>query len=433
MTERDETERLARAWAVWPSGIEALPETEREWIADRLRPESVRETIEAALGAPPGGAGERDRRRLRLVIPPYLAQAAAEFRKAPDRGYAISFEERAQWLADASWEADPAVRERAVSRLVEDAERRREFEAEQRARFDRAAVRAGAADARSLFDGSAPSSPGIFLERAERAAIAPLDAAVARGALLRRRRSPWCLGDRAVAAEAPFLERLGDRAALLRASAVRAAVRQIERAVGRGGTGADLETRGGPGGLLLAFRGLGRSLHRAISGRLGVEPGSDPAFGFAWEALFARVAARGKGLERLVPPLDEDVRRDVAFESALTPRRMWARGFGSLAWETDQVRREERASGRPGSAAFRIPSLRPPVERSAPLRGTLLAVHLEERLLGQFGYAFWESKRARAFLEEIGEAERGETVDSVAAALGAGTMDPSPIVDVYRP
>lgn len=433
MITRDEAERLARASAAWPAGIEAFPESERVWLADRIRPESVRDATEAALRAPPGPSGEEARRRLRLLIPPCLATAIAELGREAGRELGIPVEERGRRLAEAAWTAEPDRRERAVRGLLEDAERRRDFEADRRALLDRAAARAGAVDARALLDASAPSSPAAVLGGAERLAIAPLDEAVARGAILRRRRSPWCVGDRPLPAETLFLERLGDRAGLYPASTVRQAVQEVERAIGTEGSGADFVARGGPGGLLLAFRALGWGLHRETCVHLGVEPGADPAFGYAWGELFARAAARAKGLERLVPAVEKDVDRDVAFEIALAPRRMWARGFGSLPWEDEQILREERASGRPTCAACRVPAPRPPVERSAPIRGALLGLQLEERLLARFGYAFWGARGARAFLREIGEGERWETADSMATALGAGTMDASPIVDAYRP
>lgn len=433
MTARDLAEGLARASAAWPSGTEVLPQPERERLADLIRPESVREALEAAHGGRDGPAGEEARRRLRLLIPAYLAEAAGELRRESSREHGLSLGERASRLAEASWAPDPAVRERAFGDLVEDSARRLVFEVEQRAIFDRAAARAGAADARAFLDATAPVPPGAFLERAERAAIAPLDEAVARGAVLRRRRSPWCSGDRPLPLEDAFLQRLADRAGLYPAAVVHAAVRVVARAIGGKEKAGGSEERGGPAGLVLAFRALGFRLHAATSVRLGVPPGADPAFGYAWGELFARVAARKKGLDRLVPPIDEESRRDVAFETALVPRRMWARGSGSPPWEPQQILREERASGRPTSSAHRIADARAPVERSAPLRGTLLALHLEERLLSLFGYAFWEARGARRLLDEIGEGERGETAESVAAALGAGTMDASPILDAYRP
>jgi hypothetical protein len=433
VTAREIADGLARTAAAWPAGLAALPEPERERLADCIRPESIREAFEAARRSRTGPAGEEAKRRLRLLIPAYLAEAATDLRRGFSGGHGLAPEGRARRLAEASWAPEPAVRARAFGDLVEDAVRRRDFETERRAAFDRAAARAGASDARGLLDATAPAPPGAFLDRVEREAIAPLDEAVGRGAVLRRRRSPWCSGDRPLPMEEPFLERLGDRAGLYPGAVVRAAVREVARAIGDGGSVPDAEAHGGPGGLLLAFRALGSGLHAAISVRLGVHPGADPAFGCAWRELFARVAARAKGLDRLVPALDEESRRDVAFEIALVPRRMWARGSGSIPWEPAQILREERASGRPTAAACRTPNPRAPIERSAPLRGTLLALHLEERLLSRFGYAFWEARGARRLLEEIGEAERGETAESVAAALGAGTMDASPILDAYRP
>lgn len=427
MKARDLAEGLARAAAIWPSGIETLANPERERLADALRPESVAEALEAARGTPAGPAGEEARRRLRLLIPAYLAEAIRDLRRESPR------DARPDRIAEASWTSDRVERERAFADLVEDSARRLELETERRAIFDRVAVRAGAADARALLDATAPVPPATFLDHVERSAIAPLDEAVARGASRRRRRSPWCTGNRPLPVEEPFLERLGDRAGLYPVAVVRAAAREVARAIGGEAGAADPEERGGPGGLVLAFRALGFRLHAAASVRLGVPPGADPAFGYAWGQLFARVAARPKGLDRFIPPIDDECRRDVAFEAALVPRRMWARASGLPPWEPEQIRREERASGRPTSAAYRISSPRAPVERSAPLRGALLALHLEERLLSRFGYAFWEAPAGRAFLEETVEAERGETAESVAAALGAGTMDASPILDAYRP
>jgi hypothetical protein len=135
--------------------------------------------------------------------------------------------------------------------------------------------------------------------------------------------------------------------------------------------------------------------------------------------------------------LGADAIRDVRFEVALIPRRLWARL--SLSLDAEPGRRDavsevaRRATGRdslPGDLAAGFD--RDPRDASA-LRGVVLGVLLEERLLTRFGRQWFLDRAAARFLRECHLAEVGETAESMAGAWGLGTIEPTPVVDAFRP
>jgi hypothetical protein len=67
------------------------------------------------------------------------------------------------------------------------------------------------------------------------------------------------------------------------------------------------------------------------------------------------------------------------------------------------------------------------------LRGEVLGVLLEDAVMTRFGRGWFENRAAGRFLQEIWEADPEETAESMASSLGLGTIDPAPILDMFRP
>jgi hypothetical protein len=70
---------------------------------------------------------------------------------------------------------------------------------------------------------------------------------------------------------------------------------------------------------------------------------------------------------------------------------------------------------------------------ASELRGIVFGALLEERLLTRFGRRWFLDRGAARFLRECHLGEPGETVESMAGELRLGTIEPAPIVDVFRP
>jgi hypothetical protein len=62
-----------------------------------------------------------------------------------------------------------------------------------------------------------------------------------------------------------------------------------------------------------------------------------------------------------------------------------------------------------------------------------LAALVEERLLTRHGSRWFLDRSAATALQEWWEAEPGETAESMAAASDVGTIEPTPLLDRYRP
>jgi hypothetical protein len=420
-------------WAAGTAPADARRADPERWdrIADRIRSESVREALDACRSGASDASGERFRVALRLLVAPYLAVSAGQARD--DRPAAGSEARRREWLDEATFAEGRAERAAAGRRLRDDAERHGEEDGLLRRALDDAARRAGADGVLDLLAATVPGGDRGLPDGVERGALEPLDAAVARGADARWRRSPW--RDREAASipeeDVPYLERLADRAAEISPRTVRRVLRGIEGPFAGGGLGS--WSRGGPGGLREGLAALGLSLRDRTRADSGAWPGSDPAFRWATSELFARIGERSRGIEAWSPPLDEATRRDRAFEASLVPRVAWAMAAGEPAGRDAEARRLLRATSRPASVARFLGVGAIPAEPTARLRGVLLAVLLEERLLTRHGYRFWEAEAARTLLRDLWASEAQETPRSVASALALGTMDPSPLADAYRP
>ena len=174
------------------------------------------------------------------------------------------------------------------------------------------------------------------------------------------------------------------------------------------------------------------------------QPGGfgDPAFAVASRVLFRRLASNEafRGAVGLEGP--EDLAVDLRLEEALAPRISWTylllaiRSESSPAGSSSSVAPDEalrRATGRiadPLRSGLRDAS---DPSGAAELRGTVLGLLMEERLLCAVGRDWFTSRNARRILNEAWEAERQETAESVASALDLGTIEPTPILDRCRP
>ena len=459
MLTRDDAAVLEWGAAIEPAEARRTGGDRWDRLRDLIRPECVRQAFEEARSAPETSSGEESRVSLRLLLAPFLAVACEASRA--EFGRAAPGPDRRTLFAIGTYARDPRERATALRKFSESADRSRDLDGALREVFEAAARGAGAPGLAGILAATAPGPTADFLDDVERRGVAPLDPTVAREAAERWRRSPWRESGSRPASEweVPFLERLGDRSPLFPAGRVRDALRGIATEFGsdpdaggpqivaplspwgfatawepHGGPARVAPgSHGGPGGLRDGLAALGLSLRHQVRSACGASPGSDPAFRWASAELFARIASRQRGLGRWVPPLDEAVRRDLSFEAALTPRVAWALGSGAPPESEEVGGRLMRATGRPPSPARLLVLGSLPEEPTARLRGLLLAILLEERLLLRHGYLWWESRAARGLLVDLWAAESGETPRSVASALGLGTMDPSPLADAYRP
>jgi len=92
----------------------------------------------------------------------------------------------------------------------------------------------------------------------------------------------------------------------------------------------------------------------------------------------------------------------------------------------------ERASGGPATPAHRERVRDGDPAAAASLRGAILGLLLEERLLTRFGRAWFASTRARGWLTTMWEAEPDHTAEELAAAGELGAFEPTPVLDASR-
>jgi hypothetical protein len=93
----------------------------------------------------------------------------------------------------------------------------------------------------------------------------------------------------------------------------------------------------------------------------------------------------------------------------------------------------ERATGRPMPAGELSAAAEAGPGWADELRGTILGLLLEERLRTRHGRCWIAERRAAEFLGEVWEAEPHDTAESMAASLGVGTIEPTPLLDGCRP
>jgi len=367
---------------------------------------------------------------------------------------------------DLEWvrEGDPQIRRREFDREREIADRLESLKAECVDAREAAARGVGAADVTSFLAAGAPVPVLDELRRFEVGAIEPLDETVGAASRERRGRSRIRLIEPDHPADEPVFRTLIEHEATLPAEGLASILRRLGAAVGadpdlasgprlvrgsskRGPTLCGFEAcgrpvvvlggLGGPGGLVRALGAFGeaargafvRDLYGDVELRFG-----DPAFAVASRVLFRRLvlneafrAAVGlEGRESLVI--------DVRLEEALAPRLSWT--YLLLATRSDADSANEAIVRATGRTAYPLRwGVRDESDPcgAAELRGTVLGILMEERLLCSIGRNWFESPGARRFLQETWEAEWQETAESVASALDLGTIEPTPILDRCRP
>lgn len=428
-----------------------------ERVSDALRPAAIAEARQRAAS---GAASERA--RLRLIAGAYLATAAPEL----DEEWA-SLRSRllAPWRGEVdaalAAEDDPAVRGAIASRFSEAIDRLAPLEAERGGARDEAARRAGAADAATLARAGRDPEAEVFREEIEKGFIAPLDEYVAVAAQDRWRRAgiaPASARDEDV----PRLSWFPVRRELLPPAALMSFVRRLGAGLGldpdargvqivaveRPAAATLLEesiaprpvlvpgTWGGARGLLDAFEATGRGIRiaflREVRGASAAAL-ADPAYAEASGALFRQLAASIDGARSAGLPGDETLIDDLRLERTIEARSAWA----SLASEgratSDGRRLFARAAGRPPAPGAAEAAAHDGRDADARLRGEALAVLLGERLMTRFGRAWFTLREAGAFLKDFWTAEPDESPRAMAAALGLGTMDSSPLLEAHRP
>jgi hypothetical protein len=425
-----------------------------ERIADSLRIEEVRERFRAASSAPEGKEGEPARRRFRVLSSEFLRRGTAAAREEID-GILTR-----DWLSALALE-DDAERRKELHRLWTEEERElAEPRAALRDETERLARDAGASGTRAFLDAGEARPPAAVLAAFTRDAVAPLDERTAAAARARRSRFRPALPPREHASDVPPLATLADHAGLLPAERIAPTLRHLLAQAGED-SDADgprlrrpkaarasslafeharprpailLSTMGGPGALHACLVALGRAFRASVLLRQedpDVVATLDPAFAAGAGTLFGRLVLSGAFREWCGLSLDPDALRDLAFETALVPRAAWARLALAEEAAGDEASLEivRRATGRdpcPGDVEE---------DRSgaSELRGIVFGALLEERLLTRFGRRWFLDRGAARFLRECHLGEPGETVESMAGELRLGTIEPAPIVDVFRP
>lgn len=306
------------------------------------------------------------------------------------------------------------------------------------------AVRARATGLFEFLAGAHAVAPEQVLLDFTRGAVEVMDDTVAAAGRERSRRfGGLAPGSEDLAAAVPALSSLADHDGLFPAKALVPILRQLG---GRLGLDPEvslprllLGSRRGPGGLVRALGGFGRSARATFLSRLRGRDdleGCDVAFGEAAEVLFRRLvlSTRFGSWSGLSP--EGNWLADLRFEEAVGHRLAWTylvlASEGVVGPTGRTAKLFERATGRPATPdqVGRTWDLDP--EGAAVLRGTVLGLLLEERLMTRFGKLWFMDRGAGRFLREFWEGERGETAESMAATLELGRIEPTPIVDLYR-
>ena len=181
-------------------------------------------------------------------------------------------------------------------------------------------------------------------------------------------------------------------------------------------------------------RGARATFLSRLRGRDDLE-GCDGAFGEAAEVLFRRLvlSTRFGSWSGLSP--EGNWLADLRFEEAVGHRLAWTylvlASEGVVGPTGRTAKLFERATGRPATPdqVRRTWDLDP--RGAAVLRGTVLGLLLEERLMTRFGKHWFMDRGAGRFLREFWEGETGETAESMATTLELGRIEPTPIVDLY--
>jgi hypothetical protein len=437
-----------------PPPIEIDTHALGERLDERLHPESVGEAWSAASNATEGREGEPERRRLRAIAPPFLARAAAPVDREIGCLVAEAGERPVDFPFRLERETDPERRE-AILRRWHELEAR--LVRPRRERLDACADRVDAAGAASLgefVEALHPVSSRDVCERFGGGAIAPLDAAIAEAAVERYGGKPV----KGVRDEAtlPSPELLPEHAGLLDARRVRNILDALPVAAGFGrpaprvlpaevpdGFGAALPLATatgalivgewpGPGGLGRGLADYGSCLHAGRAAAWG-----DPAFEAAARVLFRRLLLSRPFLEWAGIEPESRLCAALRLEEAVAVREAWSYLYLALEakipapHEADEVLL--RATGRPPDPGRAARVLDRDRSGAAVLRGTVLALLVEERLLSRYGWSWFRERAAGLWLAGCLEGEAGETAESMSTASDLGTIEPTPILDRCRP
>lgn len=436
-----------------------------ERLADALRVGEVRDRFREADAAPEGRDGEAARSRFRLLSREFLARETAHVRAEMDAVVVGNGERAGDRFTQVALAGEPEGRKRAYGLWEEEERRLLPLRHDLLDETERLARDAGADGALAFLGATEPSPAAGVALAFTRAAVAPLDEAIAASARLRRARFRPPFRGAEQPSEVPPLSILADHAARLPSDRVVATLRGLlahlgEDPDGRGprllqparplGRSLVLEharprpavvvaTLGGPGGLASSLRAAGRAIRASFLHREedpAVVAALDPAFGAAAGTLFTRLALSESFREWCGLSMDADSIRDLRFETSLLPRAHWARLTLSLEAEpggdgTAEVLR--RATGRDALPEDRAASFSRDPSDASSLRGIVLGALLEDRLMTRFGRLWFLDRAAARFLKECFRGEAGETAESMAGTLGLGTIEPTPIVDVFRP
>ncbi len=436
-----------------------------ERASELLRREAVAEAYTLARDARPGVEGEPERRRFRAVGRAYLAHVTSPLDEARHRLTAGEERPAAELELGLMSEDDPETR-RSLYRMWEAHADRFGGWLEERAAAAHEAVEAvGAPDVAGYLAAEHPLDPEPTCQRFEAGAIAPLDDPVAHAM-----RERWLGADpRAIEPQAwdvPRLLALTDRPPQIPSTISGSLLRRLGSPLGadpdgRGprlvpwsaphpwtmeGLDAEREpvvlpgAAAGPVALARTLGVWGRAVRasflRRERGPVAVALG-DPAFAVAAEVPFRRLVLSEPFWDELGlgGRVAEGLQRDLALNEALAPRRAWT--YLSLALKpADGAQADEalaRASGLPPTVADRLGARGRDPYGAAMLRGIVLGLLLEERLLTRHGRRWFETMAARRTLEDGWDAEVGETAESLADNMDLGTIEPTPILDRCQP
>jgi hypothetical protein len=358
--------------------------------------------------------------------------------------------------------ADPAERDAlherwlALERDLEPAHEAR------RAMREDLAQRAGAQSVADLLGAAHPRAPLELVAPFERIVVEPLDEAVGRAS-----RRLWRAYGRGssppAAADAPRVEqRIANGGEIGRDAIVGAMRRLAARSEFPGAVGVDhgSATAAGPGAVWRLARdgrawvGIGAcpgepTLRAALGARgaatraafVASARGSvaarfaDPAYAAAAETLYGRLALSATFRDWAgLRPLRES--SALGLHESVATRLGWVYLQTVLAHDEATSpafgRSVERASGGPVTPAHRDRVRDVDPAAAASLRGAILGLLLEERLLTRFGRAWFDSTRARGWLSTMWEAEPDHAAEELAAAAELGSFEPTPVLDASR-
>ena len=165
--------------------------------------------------------------------------------------------------------------------------------------------------------------------------------------------------------------------------------------------------------------------------------GADPAFGAAAGVLFRRLVLNPVFTARFGPRDRSRWLEDLRYQEAITPRKHWARLrialLGAEGVMRDVTRIWSRAAGDSPPSEAEDWLFDPDPAGAELLRGEVLGGLLEDDLMTRFGRGWFEKRAAGSYLQELWEADPDETAESMASSLGLGTIEPAPIMDLFRP